>query len=200
MHIHATVTIHRSQERTSKSYGIDRRILIARRTVKSRKRCWYYRRYLFIRSIWGPIDTLSRHAAWVRDRLDARGSLATRPRRPRDARKRLDAARARGGRFAGIEGEHNSERARVHHRRHDDPFICGLFLLFSSDRAPTRDTLHTLYPACTGLTCVSEYTSRPKWPLHWCSTLVRPGPAARPCGRKSTCASYSVAAGAAADG
>ena len=89
---------------------------------------------------------------------------------------------------------------RVRHVSHDDPFICGLFLLFSSDRAPTRDTLHTLYPACTGLTCVSEYTSRPKWPLHWCSTLVRPGPAARPCGRKSTCASYSVAAGAAADG
>ena len=27
MHIHATVTIHRSQERTSKSYGIDRRML-----------------------------------------------------------------------------------------------------------------------------------------------------------------------------
>ena len=42
MHIHATVTIHTSQERTSKSYGIDRRmnILIANdlaRTIECKK-------------------------------------------------------------------------------------------------------------------------------------------------------------------
>ena len=34
MHIHATVTIHRSQERTSKSYGIDRRMNILIANVK----------------------------------------------------------------------------------------------------------------------------------------------------------------------
>lgn len=67
----------------------------------------------------------------------------------------------------------------------------------------TRDTLHTLYSAYTALTCVYEYIS-----CHCGTTvahstgapLARPSPAASyPLG-ESQCATYSVAAGAAADG